>query len=1706
MAEGKLDLPDDLLSSKSPGDLWPSKDDASRANDDEKAPAGFLDDLKDQVSSENNIPLSPQWLYAKPTDSKIGLSAASGDIRSSSSLPHGNSVESAQKEGWRLDGSQEKKEWRRNTSEAENSRRWREEERETGLLGRRDRRKESDRRSDTTGMREMTEARSLLPSDRWHDVTSRSSGHESRRDSKWSSRWGPEDKEKDTRNDKKVDAEKEEVHNEKQSFVSGTRAASENDSRDKWRPRHRLEVHSSGSTVYRAAPGFGLDRGRGEGSNPGFAPGRGRSSIAGSLSFGRPSSAGPIGAAPTDKNELGHGKSGLPVDMFCYPRGKLLDIYRKHKLHPTFNTIPEALEEAPPITQLSLIEPLAFVAPDAEEEAVLEDIWKGKVTSSGAPHNLARDKMGKFHDHETGIADRNVNESKKCIFPEGNTEESAELNPKLNLSDESNSGLGDHYNHVSASANVLTSGDFLAALKVGDKYCGVEPDSGLVIPEKISVQNSLVNIDAQAESSAIKLAKFENVDSTASFDIHAKLPDDSSSLFDPIANPDAPSKDHYAKSNGKAKLSEQVVLPEEMSLYYQDPQGEIQGPFLGVDIISWFEQGFFGTDLPVCPADAPEGTPFQELGEVMPHLKHRAHSISGFNPDNEPHTSESIEGNFNAPGVTVSSGNDKKWSSSEFEASSHHHIQSLTSKQEDNLESHFAVLPSSNPDISSGIPIAERRNFNELIDHDTEEVLFSGRLGNNNSGNPVLKPPGNIHDSLVNPHLQANELAENSMLNHNILKENNNFHPFGLRWSELEGSNLKRSQTSNVSSVLGDQGHVFNTVMERDASLFNRRQNSLNDLHGIRETWPDNFRRNAIAGSNILQDAVDARHLSRIEQESNQFDLAEHLLSQQLLQKQHLQTHDVLSSHPSMHINGSVLEQLANSGLPQGLKPAHQQSINQPVSDLEHLLKLQFHQQRQLQLQQQHEMQQQQQQQQLHHHHQMQLQQQQQQQQQLHVQQLLLEQLLHQQMNDPGFTPSRVDPLRSNDMLDQALFRQRLLNELQQQSHPPPRAHDLSVEQFIQSKFGHNLHPEHYNELLEILAHAKQEHMHPLEQQFLLNIQQEQLRAQQFPVPSRLQPGMEEERHVGGVWSVDESGQFVRTPANPHHTQSSGFSSLDFFQHQQRPSYEQPNNLERNLSLHERLHRGLYEPRSLPFERSHPLHSAGPGRNMDLASTLARIQELEIQERHAQMHSPDIQSLHLQIPNQFHSSHLDLMDAGLSERSGQPPDEWIESQLRQLHIEAERRRRESEMNLISEDPNSWASAMGKNDNSNRALMDLLHQKHGHPSNQLVELGEGNPTSSYERREPSRLVSASAPDHSSNLLMGQPFLSDPFVEGPQGHNLAQTAQEQLINVGLEDQTHTLDGSERLPFKTNSAACIESEHFFPGMNDMAQTAYGDANKPSGDRIELSEAKEGKKGKKRGSKSKAVSKQVAEPQEGSVEQVGGFSDRGELSVNASIRHGSLVSSGGSVGFYNYEMGIDANQGEDLTKDRVSSIFSKGLESTALKPPHVSRVLSSQESLSELSSVTAKGKNLFSFASPEAFSDSSTLYPSTTSILCIFQLIVQLITILPEGRRDQSVNMATQASETAASIKKDMRFRRTSSCSDAEVSEPSFIDMLKSTKKPPADTETSGASESSDATQGGKSGKKKGKKGRQIDPALLGFKVTSNRIMMGEIQRPDD
>lgn len=261
-----------------------------------------------------------------------------------------------------MEGSEEKRDWRRIATESETSRRWHEEERETSLLGgRRDRRKG---RNDGVSSRETTENRALPASERWHDGNTRNTGHDSRRDSKWSSRWGPEDREKELRTEKRTNAEKEkdDAH-ETQSLVSSNRPGSERDTEpnDKWRPRHRMEAHVAGSAHSRAAPGFGVERGRVENFNPGFSIGRGRPT-----SIGR-SSGSPVSVIHYSKGLLVPGKPNMWPDVYHYPRGKLLDIYRDQKHGPSFAAMPDLMEELPPITQKGFMEPLAFVTPNTEE-------------------------------------------------------------------------------------------------------------------------------------------------------------------------------------------------------------------------------------------------------------------------------------------------------------------------------------------------------------------------------------------------------------------------------------------------------------------------------------------------------------------------------------------------------------------------------------------------------------------------------------------------------------------------------------------------------------------------------------------------------------------------------------------------------------------------------------------------------------------------------------------------------------------------------------------------------------------------------------------------------------------------------------------------------------------------------------------------------------------------------------------------------------------------------------------------------------------------------------------------------------------------------------------------------------------------------------------------------------------------------------------
>ncbi|KAL3337434.1 hypothetical protein AABB24_029873 [Solanum stoloniferum] len=1554
MAEGNLDLPDDLLSSKT--------SDHSKGNDDNKPFMGQLDISKDQAMVDSSIPLSPQWLYVKPSDTRM-------EPRPPSSLSLGSSVDSSQKEAWRNDVPDDKKDWRRTTVETESSRRWREEERETGLLGRRERRK-TDRRAE-------------------HDVNNRNSGLESRRDNKWSSRWGPDDKEKENRSEKRIDVDKEDVHNDGQTFVANrTVSERESDSRDKWRPRYKMEGNSAAPSSYRAAPGFGQERGKVEGSNVGFNLGRGRSTV----TIIRPSSGGAIGASPFENSVPG--KSRISTGIFSYPRGKTLDIYRRQKLGSSLCSMPENMEEAPQVTQVIAIEPLAFVVPDAEEEAVLNDIWKGKITGGGVSHNSFR--KGQSMDNVTETWDTEPNNTKIGSPSTDVTEETVDRLLKTSIGvEEANTYSFVYENGVKVK---FDGGDNLEGLK--DNVS--EAADGSLLTRKItdnsdcfkyiSGSQSDISVQSLPDSGVTRTPIFENNQHVA-FDGSLKVSDDSNSVF--------------VKSSSEIywnNLLGRGIPPEELSLYYRDPQGEIQGPFLVADIISWFDQGFFGMDLLVRLEDAPEDSPFFELGDVMPHLKFE-HEHFGNTNLSQAEPSAVLEGKLDS-GLSSSASVSEMVGSAAFDGSS------WPPSDFDGLGGHRIQSIPDHPARQFKPPYSQNEDYNDFVAQD-EEIVFPGRPGS--GGNPIgktstgLTDPSNIH------YATPSAICEGGVPNHE-----ETLHPLGLLWSELEGTTGKSGPISDVPFRGTGQDQVLNPGAAR-VGPFGAKMDSTSAA----ETWTGAYRINTGSEPNLYQDAMDASCLLHQDHGMSRFELAEKLFSQQL-QQQH--PHNLMSSHNS-HLTEALMERGANHN------SIHQpQLASQAGQDLEHFMVLQLQQQRQLQLQQ---LQQQQQQQQQFHQQQMLMKEQQ-----SHARQLVLEQLLQSQVRDPSHTQSRLDAIRHNSALEQVLIKQQILSELQQRPHLPPRHAEPSIEHLIQAKFGQMSHQGPQNDLMELLSRAKHGQLHPLEQQVR---QQEQANER---LRQRLE--MDEDRQIGAVWPVDETGQYLRNPGVARRA-NSGFGPLDIYQQQQIPPPEEHvGHLERNLSMQDRLQRGLYDTGFMPLERTMSVPGGGPGVSLDAVNPLVHAQGLEMQDPNSRMHSaghmPGFSTgIHLQsshrplFSNQFHAPNVDTIENHWSERNGQLPPDWMDSRMQQLHLNGERQRRDFDVKRASEDQSMWMSAGANDDSSKRLLMELLQQKSGQQSTEQAEMTRGI---LFERGLHSgRFSVTNASNCSFNPLLDQDTsLNHAFTVGSYGSNSDLPPQRDHGN----EIADSLDVCERLPFKSHSGALAEAQPVFSSINDASQVHL-------------------------------------EARESIVRQAGVTAVEGEMPINLLSRHTALgtgdcnvfkSSSRGSLDFYNDKSDRGDSAMEEIPKERMA-VTSKRPDNILPKRPPVLRISSTQEGLLEINSDSlARGKNPSDGMASEG------------------------------GKREAGGNAANQVPGAATSVKKDGRFRRTS-CSDADVSETSFSDMLKSNAKKPTAQEAH-ASEAIDATH--RSGKKKGKKGRQIDPALLGFKVTSNRIMMGEIQRIED
>ncbi|KAF9663545.1 hypothetical protein SADUNF_Sadunf17G0062500 [Salix dunnii] len=1589
MTGGKLNLPEDLLlSSKSADERLSSFKDLGGIGEN-KAPLSLGDEYKDQLTVDNTIPLSPQWLY-KPVDAKALTAGASGETRASNSSSLGNSTDNNLKDNWRLDGTQDKKDRRRIASDIESSRRWREEERDTGLHGRRDRRKE-DHRVDSVSTRDTSENRTLSSSDRWHDSNNRISGYESRRDSKWSSRWGPEDKEKGSLTDNRAYVEKEDTHSEKQNFGTANRPTSdlENDSRDKWRPRHRMEVHAGGPAAYRSAPGFGSDRGRVESSNVRFAAGRGRSSNSGNSQIGRHLNSSPIGSIPVDKNHT-----------FCYPRGKLLDIYRKHKTLPCFDSMPDGMEHACPITQETAIKPLAFVSPDAEEEAVLGDIWQGKITSSGGLKNSVRDNDNTSNNNTAGSGEVPLGEGNPNSSV--NTEEIADSLGKstfnasghvigsemldTSMAEEKDSQKDGTQKLTTTIARDLTDYFAPAVFKKDDSNSfGESGPSDNVVELKAFGMPSVEDV---ASKKHLKLGDIE----PATFEFGSQLPDDSSSLFD-------------------------FITPlEELSLCYLDPQGAIQGPYLGIDIISWFEQGYFGTDLPVRLSDAPSGLPFCELGDIMPHLKLKPGYASSTSPSSKLQLSEPVG---------------ESWEGSALPPASSLELKGSAVREElQNASSGLEAIPSvsgqsrvPNHGFCLGIEDSTDQRFQNIVAPD-EEIVFPGKPGR--CGNPLMTAATDIQSFVSNPPSHPvilNEFSETGMRNH----QDEIVHPFGLLMSELRSnSHLRHAQASYMASSMSE-GHAVDPYTERDAALASHRSfDSVSD----QSSWPEDYSKMPLMSHHNDLGSADARRLFRRQPEFNDFD-QQHLMSQKM-QNEHQQQNHI--SHPFLHATELGFEQIPSHLIEmqlqqkrkldlqrrQQLELQHRQQLElQCRQQLEHQRQQQLeHQRRQLELQQQQqqfELQQR--------HHLMHQQQQQQQilQYQMKLQQQqVLEQLLQHQMSDLGYGQGKGDPLRDN-LVDQSQFR-TLLPELQRNLHIPSHL-DLSLEQVIRAKIGQNNLKEPQTDILDLLSQVKHGNILPSDLQFCHQLEQKQ--AQELSLA----------RSKGC------------------HLQQQRLSSHD----------EHLSHIKWNHCLPELHQGGFYEPSSMAFDHLTTGHSQGPDSVehlcMHSAEQLGSV-------------SSNFSSCDRQVLNDIYASHPEMTENYFPGKQRQQENSWVEGGMQQLHLENERKRNVSE---TSGNSSIWKSGQQDEESSKQVLMDL-HQNISLQSIHSSEDDYEHLISSSKSRESFWPITDSSSNHNPDQKVA---MNNEFIDRPQNLNSKSLLHDNPA-LALSGQLHHLENGERLLGSNSGTALLEEPTFLSGM---IHTSHGN---DVGDRFGSKYTKDkvlAELDNRSGSKgARAMSRSVSHIEENSVEQAETAMDL----VNAHSRHSSLSSAGGYGGLHGYEMGLDNSTYEEVSNDSTylllvdRVVLSKGLDNSLHKCPPVSRAVSSLDVLSDMATASHnKHKNPTSIATSDE-------------------------------RRNESVENVAAAwgDDTQACGNKEARFRRTSSHNDAAgiTTETSFIDVLKKPVFSEADAASVAALESSDGSLTGRNGKKKGKKGRQIDPALLGFKVSSNRIMMGEIQHLDD
>lgn len=1706
-------------------------------------------EFKDVSGPENVIPLSPQWLHSRVGETK--------EPRTPNSFIQTVSTDANLKEQWKGEGSLDKKDWRRTApAESEGGRRWREEERENTAVGRRDRRKEGEkevesrkieRRSENTSLREVADNKHPNSSDRWQDTAARDPAHEARRDRKWSTAWGPENNEKDIRREKRSEVDKEDAGLDKQPSFSNSRLVaadreSEKSSTDKWRPSRLRDKLKTQKDV-----GFLAGRGRGSG-------------LPSSLSMRTP-----IGASTI-------------ANAFCYPRAKLLDIYRDCGTFSSLRGVADGFVEVSGVTCSQHFEPLAFVSPDSEEQAVLEDISKGKIAGGEAIRRTFTNTSGRVNIDGLGISDEILSKSNKksacdesvsCVTDDSQLKVHEDVLPDLDESELVDPVSKEIAAGSKASYSVSTLYDFKDEIfipkasaearratksfegtseypfveeKTGDELCHENENvnsSGL--------GNSYDNLSMKGKASIAggEMKSTKEIEVTSS-ELPIRLPSDASVLFDHKSFEGAPVErdfeDGELQKDG-IKLGEQGFLLEELSLFYKDPQGDIQGPFLGIDIIQWFEQGFFGTDLLVCLSDAPEGTTFQPLGELILHLRHKA----------QPSHGSAFEDSEDTKGTSLRSGHDI---SSKKAGIIYEHNSTLNPEQNKTLSDFSEQANVGLTDRGLPFPDMLKGTKKNTFDHEEQHFLESATEKNAEILARIIRhgiPPG---ESIGNLERQRMSSLSRFDSDDGLVPWQSEANAFGSVWPQQEADQFIDIRSGLLDATVSSSisGHML-SMMSRMQSLPNNHQqdifhssNGASTSPPIDRAWSETFHRDAYSTNKIFNVASDPHRMTHPEQDLQRIErdnlLFHHQLEQQKQkqqQQQQQQQHhqQQMLMQRQLQSGAKLLDQGTISGMGHNFDPSllqHHQPLQpslqprqqlpcSPMPPSAHVMDPISR----LQLQ--------------HHHHQpqhhLQLQPHQQQPQhnlqldhQRQSHQTGLDQLLSHQIYDPSYAQKHFPSGGSS--IDQLILRQEGIRHESQPHHQSIRRQSNSMDSSLS---------------LEHLLHQRRH----------------ELSANQFPLPSQRQ--FIDERRVSGVWAIDESGEFVQTQAptlhpfdlyqsqqqilnsQPQHSQLLNFQSSNTLASTAEIKYpylfERPEHHDHNSegrSLH-----GMHDPNLLTFERPTDFSLL----NMDFSHSLKQAQERRVQERYnvtrlagqdeqfpsevtynSRPHPMAFHGIQSEVSNGIwdqpsitHSTDLHVQSPGYFMRQGQPFDFITESQGQKLHrVGLNWQPNEgSQEHVSSEDLHrrSLISTHTADLETRQSHGDSLHQKFSLRSgSSSVMPGNVLATSSEQSQcmwtavNSTECISGCTYD-SSDLISSQLFknrrnedLSE-VLEDLAGNGVGSTymasnsASEIQMGTGL-----SVDGGYD---GMHSEAFIEEPFYSLNKNEL-QLSLQDSDslgQSSRDDFESLEFKEAKKSKRRSSKARGAVKMtvVSSSDASSVSNLS--TGAPELSQNQqTIKHdNSTVQELSSWSTDFNRRGLSVHSATD-TKKSLQKTGQLVIESNNAD----GRMSHSSDNGDQLSTVERENSKFSAKAfelSDLASSPLSTVQRKLQSNRRASYDAGESITENDGG------NIAVKPSESAFQRKENLpisNISKTSAFNDPDTwneGAKSFLNTLKNPKKPEPEKEKSKVDSSAmldSDSQGSKSTKKKGKKGRQIDPSLLGFKVTSNRINMGEIQHPDD